>query len=149
MTNTLPEQRPSKSGHASNRLSAEAALRAYARMMNTLDASHLEPFLAEDFHYASQWAFSYIESKTDYLTYITLKLQTIRSSGAQVWAEIGCLDREFPGPCVVMAQGHREKLVAVVLAKVEGDKIKRLDLCGAPSPHTAIRTGLYPGRNDS
>ena len=58
MTNTLPEQSPSQSSHGSNRLSAEAALRAYARMMNTLDPSHLESFLAEDFHYASQWVFS-------------------------------------------------------------------------------------------
>jgi hypothetical protein len=33
----------------------------------------------------------------------------------------------------------------VVLAKVEDGKIKRLDLCGAPSPHSAKRTGDYPG----
>ena len=25
-------------------------------------------------------------------------------------------------------------------------KVKRLDLCGAPSPHSASRTGEYPGR---
>lgn len=31
------------------------ALRAYARMMNTLDVKHIEPLLEEDFHYSSQW----------------------------------------------------------------------------------------------
>ena len=76
------------------------------------------------------------------------KLEAIRRSEAIVWAEMGALEQELPGPCVVMAQGDRDKLAAVVLATVEGDKIKRLDLCGAPSPHSAIRSGIYPGRND-
>lgn len=127
-------------------LTAEQALRAYATMMNTLDATRLAPFLADDFHYASQWVFAEIESKREYLEYITPKLEAIRKSGATAWAEMGWLDREFPGPCVVMAQGDKDNLVAVVLAKIEDGKIKRLDLCGAPSPHSARRTGDYPGR---
>jgi len=127
-------------------LTAEQALRAYATMMNTLDASQLEPLLADDFHYASQWVFAEIESKTAYLEYIVPKLEAIRKSGATAWAEMGTLDREFPGPCVVMAQGEKDNLVALVLVKVEDGKVKRLDLCGAPSPHSASRTGEYPGR---
>ena len=127
-------------------LTAEQALRAYATMMNTLDAACLAPLLADDFHYASQWVFAEIESKREYLEYITPKLEAIRKSGATAWAEMGWLDREFPGPCVVMAQGGKDNLVAVVLAKIEDGKIKRLDLCGAPSPHSARRTGDYPGR---
>lgn len=126
-------------------LTHEAALRAYAAMMNTLDASHLGPLLAEDFHYASQWVLAEIESKQAYLDYIVPKLEAVRKSGAAVWAEMGWLAREMPGPCVVLAQGARDDLVAVVLAKVEGGKIQRLDLCGAPSPHSARRTGDYPG----
>lgn len=74
------------------------------------------------------------------------KLEAMRNSNAPVWAEMGWLDHEFPGPCVVMAQGDKENLAAVVLAKVECGKLRRLDLCGAPSPHTARRTGEYPGR---
>jgi hypothetical protein len=124
------------------------ALRSYATMMNTLDASCLEPLLANDFHYASQWVFDEIESKSAYLEYIVPKLDAIRKSGATAWAEMGWLDREFPGPCVVMAQGDKDNLVAVVLAKIEDGKMKRLELCGAPSPHSARRTGEYPGRND-
>lgn len=127
-------------------LTTEQALRAYATMMNTLDTSCIESLLADDFHYASQWVFAEIGSKSDYLAYIRPKLDAIRKSGAAAWAEIGWLDREFPGPCVVMAQGDKDNLLAVVLAKVEGGKIKRLDLCGAPSPHSARRTGDYPGR---
>ena len=127
-------------------LTVEHALRAYATMMNTLDASQLEPLLADDFHYASQWVFAEIESKTAYLEYIVQKLDAIRKSGVTVWAEMGSLDREFPGPCVVMAEGEKNNLMAVVLAEVEDGKVKRLDLCGAPSPYSARRTGEYPGR---
>ena len=127
-------------------LTEEQALRAYATMMNTLDASHLEPLLADDFHYASQWVFAEIESKSAYLEYIVPKLEAIRDSGSTVWAEMGWLEREFPGPCVIMSQDDGDNLLAVVLAAVEGGKIKRLGLCGAPSPHDARRTGEYPGR---
>jgi hypothetical protein len=148
MMTDSPDLNPNPCGTGSQILIKEDALRAYAWMMNTLDASRLEPLLAEDFHYASQWVLSEITSKGEYLAYITPKLEAIRRSGGSVWAEMGALDRELPGPCVVMAQGEREKLAAVVLAVVEGDKIKRLDLCGAPSPHSAIRSGIYPGRND-
>ena len=130
-------------------LTAEQALQAYATMMNTLDTTCLEPLLADDFHYASQWVFAEIESKSAYLEYIVPKLDAIRKSGATAWAEMGWFDRELPVPCVVMAQGDKHNLLAVVLAKVDGGKIKRLDLCCVPSPHSARRTGEYPGRSDS
>ena len=137
-------QRATQGGLVS--LTEEQALRAYATMMNTLDVSHLEPLLADDFHYASQWVFDEIESKSAYLEYIVPKLETIRESGSTVWAEMGWLAREFPGPCVIMSQDDRNNLLAVVLAEVRGGKIKRLDLCGAPSPRDARRRGEYPGR---
>lgn len=89
MTTGSPEKNPDQSGAARRILSKEDALRAYAWMMNTLDASCLEPLLAEDFHYASQWVFSEITSKADYLVYIMPKLEAIRSSGAEVLAEMG------------------------------------------------------------
>ena len=130
-----------------NTLTIEDALRAYASMMNTGDIRILEPLLADDFHYASQWVFTEIESKAEYIEYIKPKLAAVKASGQRAWAEIGHLDRELPGPCVVLvlAQGERDNLVALVLAKVEAGQIKRLDVCGAPSPHSARRSGEYPG----
>lgn len=130
-------------------LSAEQALRAYATMMNTLDAACLEPLLDEDFHYASQWVFGEIESKDAYMKYIVPKLDAIRKLGSVAWAEMGWFEREFPEPCVVMAKGEKDNLLAVVIAKVEDGKIKRLDLCAAPSPLSANRTGDYPGVSTS
>ena len=127
-------------------ITQEQALRAYATMMNTLDASHLEPLLAESFHYSSQWVFAEIESKAAFMDYIVPKLTTLRNSGTVAWAEMGWLDFEMPGPCVVMAQGKKDNLVAVVLAKVADGKISSLGMCAVPSPHSARRSGEYPGR---
>ncbi len=62
---------------------------------------------------------------------------------------MGWLDREFPGPCIVLAQGDKDDLVALLLTKVEGGTIKGLDLCGAPSRYSARRMGEYPGRTGS
>lgn len=129
-------------------LTPTEALQAYARMLNTLDHRHLEPLLAEDFHYASQAVFHEMTSKAEYLAYITLKLETIRTAGAAVFAEMGRV-RSFQGeePCVIVAQGDRNDLVALVLARVDGTRITRLDMCSvAPHPTTATRSGVYPGR---
>lgn len=123
----------------------EGALRAYAEMMNVLDSTNLEPFLAPNFHYASQWVFAEITTKQDYLDYIRPKLEAIRHSGNRVWAEMAYLDREIPGPCVVIAQGEKDNLVALVLAEVTEGLISRLDMCGAPSPYSARRSMDYPG----
>lgn len=114
-------------------------------MMNTGDVGMMEPLLADDLRYASQWVFAEIESKAEYLEYIRPKLEAVKASGRRAWAEIGHLDSEIPGPCVLLAQGERDNLVALVLAKVEAGQIKRLDLCGAPSPHSARRSREYPG----
>lgn len=126
-------------------LNLEGALRAYASMMNTHNLKELEPYLAEDFHYASQWVFAEISSKQQYVDYIKPKLAAVKASGSVVWAEMGHLDLEFPGPCVVLAQGDKENLIAIVLAQVDNGRIVRLDMCGAPSPWSAQRSGKYPG----
>ena len=125
-------------------LKVEIALRAYAAMMNTLDSSKLESLLAENFRYASQMVFSEIESKQEYMAYIKPKLEAVRSSGDKVWAEMGRLDDDFTGPCVVLAQGDKENLVAVILAEIEGDFISRIDMCIVPTPQSAVRSGEYP-----
>ena len=44
-------------------LTQAEALRAYAKMMNTLDVSALEPLLADNFTYESQAVFTPLDSK--------------------------------------------------------------------------------------
>ena len=116
------------------------ALRAYARMMNNLSVDEIAPLLAEDFSYASQWVLQDITSRDDFLEYISAKLETIRSTGSKVWAEVGRCHED----CLVMAQGERENLFATVLARVEGDRIRHIDMCFIPAPESAHRTGELP-----
>ena len=84
-----------------------------------------------------------IESKQEYLDYINPKLEVVRASGTKVWAEMAMLTHSFPGPCVVLAQGDKENLVALVLAKVKGEQIERIDMCIVPTPQSAKRSGEY------
>ena len=126
-------------------LTGEAALRAYAKMMNTLNAECLEPLLADDFTYESQHVFQPLESKQAFLDYISPKLTTIQHSNATVFAEIGTVSAYGRNQsCVILAQNDRANLVGLVLAKVDGERLKRIDLCIVPPPQTAKRSGEYP-----
>jgi hypothetical protein len=113
-------------------------------MMNGLSADHLEPLLAEDFQYESQWVFSAITSKRAFLEYIRPKLDAIRHSGSRVWAEMAELSLTNRGPCLVLAQGQQDNLVATLLVKIADGKIQRADLCMVPPPESAWRSGEYP-----
>ena len=126
-------------------LSEQDALRAYAAMMNTLNADVLEPFLAEDFVYESQSVLSALRSKQEFLAYIRPKLETIRNARATVYAEMGRINAYGKDqPCVVLAQNSPSNLVALVLATVEGGMLARLDMCVVPPPQSASRSGEYP-----
>jgi hypothetical protein len=121
------------------------ALRAYARMLNTLSVEALEPYLADDFVYESQKVLTSRRSKREFLDYIRPKLEMIRTSGATVFAEMGEVWAFFVHqPCVVLAQGGKDDLVGIVLATVDGNKLSRLDLCVVPTPQSATRSGEYP-----
>ncbi len=126
-------------------LTQTEALRAYAKMMNTLDVSALEPLLADNFTYESQAVFTPLDSKQSFLDYIRPKLVTIKNAGATVFAEMGMVaaygQRQ---PCVVLAQNSRDNLVGFVLARIAGGKLSRLDLCIVPQPQSAERSGEYP-----
>ena len=62
------------------------ALRAYARTINTLDVSHIEPLLDENVRYASQWMIGKITSKRDFLEYMQSHLLEIKQSGNRAYA---------------------------------------------------------------
>lgn len=50
----------------------------YAKAWNHLNADFLEPILADDFTYESQWVFAAMHGKAKYLEYIRGKFETIR-----------------------------------------------------------------------
>jgi len=126
-------------------MTKKQALRCYAAMLNTLDISELERFLAPDFCYSSQWVFDEITSKQGYLDYMEPKLGVIKSSGSIVFAEMGCIKEAHPiGPCVLVAQNTKENLVATVLAEVKEGYIQQLDMCLIPTVQSVTRSGVYP-----
>jgi hypothetical protein len=127
-------------------LTKEAALRAYARMMNTQDAGHIEPILADNFHYTSQWVLQELHTKQEFMDYITKKLALFKRDGTPIYAEVATVRIE--GPCIVIAEETKDNLLSVVLAKVADGKLIRLMMCGVPSPHSASRTGDYPGLSE-
>jgi len=121
------------------------ALRAYATMWNTLSIAPIEGFLAEDFTFESQFVFSALESKEAFLEYMTGKLETVGQSDAPAYAEMGTIHHLGQvRPCVLLEQPTKDNLLAVVLAKTNANKLKRLDLCIVPSPQEARRSGEYP-----
>lgn len=127
-------------------LTEEQGLRAYAHAMNALDLSPLREILAEDFHYASQMVLSELASKAEFLEYLAGKLETLRKSPGRVAAEMGTVaGYGRRQPCVILAQPDKDTLVAIVLAKVAGGKLLRLDMCIVPPPQSATRSGEYPG----
>jgi hypothetical protein len=127
------------------KLTQKDALRAYAKMMNTLRTEPLESLLAEDFTYESQAVFQALDSKRAFLDYIRPKLQTIARAKASVYAEMGMVSAYGNHqPCVVLAQNEKSNLVGLVLAKVKDNKLTHLDLCIVPLPETAERSGEYP-----
>lgn len=126
-------------------LTEVAALWAYARMINRLNAEYLEPLLADDFIYESQHVFQPLESKQAFLDYIRPKLITIRQAKAAVFAEMGTVTAYGKSqPCVILAQNNKANLVGLALAKVDGERLKRIDLCIVPPPQSATRSGEYP-----
>ena len=126
-------------------LTQSEALRAYAKMMNTLSVTPLEPLLADNFTYESQTVFSALESKQAFLDYIRPTLETIQKAGATVFAEMGMVFAYGKHqPCVVLAQNTKDNLVGLVLASVSDSKLSRLDLCIVPPPQSAERSGEYP-----
>ena len=59
-------------------------IKAFEKAWQTLDASIVEPYLVSDFHYDSQWVLSAIESKEEYMNYLTGKFNAIRKGNAPV-----------------------------------------------------------------
>lgn len=131
-------------------LSKLDAARAFARTWNNLSTSYLEPLLADDVHYSSQNVFDEIGNKRDFLAYLEGKMNTIRTSPEHaVYAELG-ETRKYPmyqrpeEPCVIMAQGTKDNVLAIVLFTVDSKYISRIDMCTvAPIPTTAYRSGEY------
>ena len=120
------------------------AIKAYARMMNTRNIDHFEPFIADDMVFKSQVQSVPVESKQEFLEYMVKNLQKI-ADDAPVWAELGEIHKSGrTRPCAVLSQYSRENMVASATVEIEDNKVARLNLFFIPSPEEAKRTGEIP-----
>lgn len=120
------------------------AAAAYARAWNRLDPTEFLELLAPDAHYASQWVFDELQDKTAITDYLTGKMKAVKNGNDRVFAELGKTTASFPDrDCVVIAQGSKDLVKAVVLFEVEGGHVKRFDLC-IPGLLQPQRSEQYP-----
>lgn len=61
----------------------EEFLQKLAEAHQTYNPSIVQPYLAEDVHYASLWVFQELKSKQEYLAYLSRKLNAMKNSGKQ------------------------------------------------------------------
>lgn len=132
-------------------LEQKEAATILARAWNNLDASLLEPHMAEDVIFWSQQALSDMIGKNAVMAHLNTEMETIRSSPQErIFAELGetkpyPLASDDPEPCVVLAQGDKNNVRALRLLRLECGKINSIGICSdAPHPSTARRTGEYP-----
>ena len=132
-------------------LTKNEAATILAKAWNNLDASLIEPYMAEDIIYWSQQVLTDMTGKNAVMNYLTDKMEIIRKSpDDQVFAELGEA-KPYPmapdpaEPCVILARGDKDNIDALALLRIESNKINSIGICSdAPHPSTAKRSGEYP-----
>ena len=120
------------------------AVKAYARMMNTRELAHFEPYMAEDIELKSQVQAEPVQGKQAFLDHLAKNLEKV-ADDAPVWAELGEIHKTGrTRPCAVLSQYSRENMVASATVEIEGGKVKRPNLFFIPSPEEAKRSGEFP-----
>lgn len=103
-----------------------SVIKAFEKAWQTLDASIVEPYLVPDFHYESQWVLSAIESKEEYMNYLTGKFNAIRNGNASVEAKIA---KEGHNGIVITQKDGEEERKAILVISVKDGMAIRADLC--------------------
>ncbi|MCG6929120.1 MAG: ester cyclase [Desulfofustis sp.] len=125
-------------------LTEHEAIRAYARMMNTGDLRHFEPFIADDIELKSQVQSEPVQGKQEFLEHMAKNLERF-TDDAPLWAEIGEIYKSGRlRPCAVLSQYSRENMVASATIELRDNQVSRLNLFFIPSPEEAALTGEVP-----
>lgn len=132
-------------------LTKKEAATILAKAWNNLNASLIEPYIAEDIIYWSQKVLTDMTGKKAVMHYLTDKMERIRKSpDRQIFAELGETE-PYPmapnpaEPCVILSQGHKDNVGALALLRIESNKINSIGICSdAPHPSNAKRSGEYP-----
>jgi hypothetical protein len=120
-----------------------------AKSWNNLDVSFIENHLADDITYESQWVFTPIQGKANFLPYLNSKFQAIKTAvqqgEMQVSAELAIHPSLTSKDCLVLTQTtSQEDVVVLVVIELLDDLISRIDVCFIPDPDNAILSGIQP-----
>jgi hypothetical protein len=127
-------------------------VREISKGYNRLNISYFIPILSDNVVYESQSVLSSITGKKDVVDFLDAKFRTVKDSGDVVFAEIaywGKKKNEFGEnigrPCILMSQGSKENIGAVIVLEIISEKVNRIDICTvAPRWQMMMRTNEYP-----
>ncbi|MGW8158717.1 MAG: nuclear transport factor 2 family protein [Desulfoprunum sp.] len=136
---------PNNVNHEPTILTEHDAATAFAKAWNRLDCADFIHLLADDAVYESQWVFTPLEGKEGIADYLAGKMERIKASGKKVRGELSTAraGNQFGKACVVLQQGENRDTDSVMVFEVDGDRIKRCDLCD-PAFFDPDPTGIYP-----
>ncbi len=120
-----------------------------AKCWNNLDVSFIQNHLANDITYESQWVFTPIQGKANFLPYLNSKFQAIKiavqQGEMQVSAELAIHPSLTSKDCLVLTQTtSQEDVVVLIVIELLDDLISRIDVCFIPDPDNAILSGIQP-----
>lgn len=133
--------REKKAGRATGLTQRDAAT-AYAKAWNRLDPGEFIDMLSPDVRYSSQWVLEDLHGKKALADYLRGKMATVKKSAATVYAEVAQIGTG--DPCVLLAQGNRDDVNALVLFTVDQNKVTGFDMCIPDLYGSNIRSGMYP-----
>ena len=116
----------------------------YAKARNHLNADLLEPILAEDFTYESQWVFAAMHGKENYMEYIRGKFETFRYGDNIPVAELAYFPSTYGRqrvPCLILTQGDFK---TGFLIETHNGKVTRADMVFITPPETSVLLGMAP-----
>lgn len=116
---------------------------------NNLDTKYLEPILASNVEYTSQWVFESIIGKQKYIDYLNGKFSAIKNDivNSKLYADIGYFKGKYYSnekPCLVLTQYKSNETVKVSIV-IEHKKglINKIAMCGIPNPNGAELFEIY------
>ena len=92
------------------------------------DASIIEPYLADDMHYASMWVFHEMTSKKEYLDYLVGKLQTMKRSGTRIEFKLIHGGMHEYGLVITNQKDHQGSPMGFIADFNEEGKVKMLNI---------------------
>lgn len=124
------------------------ACNSFALMLNTMEMSHIEPLLAANVSYSSDWTAESVDGRTDFLAYFDRTFEKIKFEGSKIWAEVAYTNAFRTTSCVIGAVSKKRRVDMTTLIDMDPEgKIVGVRTGWHPAPYTCLRTGGLSEKN--